>query len=87
MRMASRTTPPIPASPHSRPTEALEQRASDLSIPPVWTEEDEEELADIKVKLHQAHKSWSADQELWQDRVGFFCSLVERLADTGHHEA
>ncbi|KAL8822564.1 MAG: hypothetical protein Q9191_006696 [Dirinaria sp. TL-2023a] len=60
----------VPASsePKLRPTETLEQRVSDMSIASVWTDEDEQELADIKGKLHQAHKKWSAEQELWHDR-------------------
>ena len=67
--MTTITTPPIPGSPLKRPTETLEERVSDMSITPAWTEEDEQELADIKAKLHRAHKSWSAEQELWHDRV------------------
>ena len=76
--MAPKATPLVPDSLYSRPTEALQQRASESSIPPVWTEDDEEELADIKAKLHQAHKSWSADQELWYDRVGSRSVLLLR---------
>ena len=79
--MAPTSTPPIPGSPFKRPTEALEERASDMSITPAWTEEDEEELADIKAKLHRAHKSWSAEQELWHDRVRLqkcHCHHLER---------
>ena len=67
--MAPTSMAPIPASPPARPTEALEQRVSDTGLAPVWTDEDEEELADIKAKLHQAHKSWSEEQELWHERV------------------
>ena len=61
-----------------------------MSITPAWTEEDEEELADIKAKLHRAHKSWSAEQELWHDRVRLSRMLIlqhppgrNRLANIG----
>lgn len=35
-----------------------------------WTEEREAELTELKAKLKAAHKSWSAEQELYHDRVG-----------------
>ena len=35
-----------------------------------WTEEHEAELIELKAKLKAAHKSWSAEQELYHDRVG-----------------
>ena len=35
----------------------------------VWTEAHEAELLDLKGKLKAAHKSWSAEQELYHDRV------------------
>lgn len=34
-----------------------------------WTEENEAELTELKAKLKAAHKSWSAEQELYHDRV------------------
>ncbi|KAL8795641.1 MAG: hypothetical protein Q9195_001879 [Heterodermia aff. obscurata] len=33
-----------------------------------WTEEHEEELKELKAKLKAAHKSWSAEQELYHGR-------------------
>lgn len=66
---SSRRVPEASSEPKLRPTETLEQRVSDMSIASIWTDEDEQELADIKGKLHQAHKKWSAEQELWLDRV------------------
>ena len=66
---SSRRLPGQP-DPDVRPSVTLEQRGiSDMSVVSAWTDEDEHELVDIKAKLHQAHKKWSAEQELWLDRV------------------
>ena len=62
----------LPGSPEPavRPSVSLEHHGiSDMSLASVWTDEDEQELVDIKAKLHRAHKKWSAEQELWLDRV------------------
>ena len=47
-----------------------------------WTEEREAELTELKAKLKAAHKSWSAEQELYHDRVGSPTSVIQARTDS-----
>ena len=41
-----------------------------------WTQEHETELTELKAKLRAAHKSWSAEQELYHERVRISCDMM-----------
>ena len=53
----------------SKSTSDLAAQGSSATRTAKWTEEHEAELTELKRKLKAAHKTWSAEQELYHDRV------------------
>ena len=71
--MASGSSGPLSANQRSRSDatgEQLTHQQIQILRSEEWTEEREAELTELKAKLKAAHKSWSAEQELYHDRVG-----------------